>query len=151
MDVYGSAVKRAMEYAQMAHKDQKYGDGDYYTNHILPVVEMTFALGGDDIHMIVACLHDGIEDKRMTVQGILDKFGLAVLTHVLALTKQEGETYPQYVRRASRDPVALIVKLADLSCNLKNCVATGAKEDNILKYRDALKILRRKIDKSVRF
>ncbi len=140
MDIFSGKVKEALAYAAEAHKDKTYGGGSYFEFHIKPVVNRAYCLGGEDIHLIVAALHDGIEDGVMAVGDIEKQFGRAVLIHVLALTHLDGESYINYIRRAARDPVAKLVKLADISCNLESSVS-GSKESNVLKYRDGLKIL----------
>lgn len=140
MDIYSGKVKQALSFAETAHKDKTYGGKPYFTAHTEPVVRRVYCLGGEELHMIVACLHDGLEDSVMTVEQIESLFGRTVLVHVLAITHLDGETYADYVRRAARDPVAKLVKLADICCNLESSIS-GSKESNVLKYRDALKIL----------
>lgn len=75
--------------------------------------------GFTDIHIqMVALLHDVVEDSDVTVEDIREKYGCEVAKSVKAITRQESETYYEYIRRVREDSVARIVKIYDIIDNL---------------------------------
>lgn len=78
-------------------------------------VANSFEPGSDEEK--VALYHDHIED------GQEELVPADVLEHVLVLTRYDGEVYADYIARikASGDPVAIAVKIADLRDNLARC------------------------------
>jgi (p)ppGpp synthase/HD superfamily hydrolase len=69
---------------------------------------------------LAAVLHDVIEDSpAWTVERLRGEgFPEAVIRAVDLLTKREGEPYDAQIDRAAADPVARLVKLADLEDNM---------------------------------
>ncbi len=68
---------------------------------------------------IVAFLHDVVEDCGVTAEELLvDGFSPEIVEAILSVTKREGETYEDFVRRANQNPIGRIVKLRDLEDNL---------------------------------
>jgi len=65
----------------------------------------------------VALLHDALEDTTATAAELVPVVGSRVVRAVQALTRSHSETYAEYVQRVadSGDPLAVAVKLADLS------------------------------------
>jgi (p)ppGpp synthase/HD superfamily hydrolase len=74
------------------------------------------------VHMLVALLHDTVEevspDELPWATVVLDNFPSPVAMAVLALTRKSPERYFDYIRRLAKNPIAKIVKLADLSDNM---------------------------------
>lgn len=70
--------------------------------------------------MIVALLHDVVEDTDVTVGSIRDGFGDDVADAVSLLTRPRDVTYAEYVRSIadSGNDVAIRVKMADLTQNM---------------------------------
>jgi len=68
------------------------------------------------VEAMVALFHDHIEDGT-------DGVPAEIRSHVEVLTRQPGEVYSDYIARvkASGDPVAIAVKIADLRDNLARC------------------------------
>ena len=68
---------------------------------------------------IVAVLHDVCEDcpgwsfERLRSEGFSER----ILAALDSVTKREGESYPDFARRAAADPIGRRVKLADLTDN----------------------------------
>lgn len=106
--------------AKLAHAGQKYGKGDYFTNHIEKVVA-NLPTDATYLHAGVAYLHDVLEDTAVTT-GMLVDFGVSneVIGAVVVLTRLEGTDYMDYIREVVRHPVARVVKVADLKANLAN-------------------------------
>lgn len=72
-----------------------------------------------DAEKIVALLHDTIEDNDVTPDYLLaEGFPREIVDAVLSVTKREGESYVDFVRRASQNHIGRVVKLRDLEDNL---------------------------------
>ncbi len=68
---------------------------------------------------IVAVLHDIIEDTPITADDLRNEgFSQEVIDAVLALTKAEGMTRIEAAYQAKANPIARVVKLADLAENM---------------------------------
>ena len=68
---------------------------------------------------IVAFLHDVVEDCGVTDEALLaEGFSQEIVDAILAVTKREGESYEDFVRRAKQNPIGRVVKLHDLEDNL---------------------------------
>lgn len=68
---------------------------------------------------LAALLHDMVEDKILSLDGIED---LTVRAIVDVLTRRSWETYADYIRRITRsnNMDAILIKIADVKVNLKN-------------------------------
>lgn len=72
-----------------------------------------------DEQRIVAMLHDTIEDTDVTPEGLLEYgFPQEIVDAVLSVTRQDGETYEQFVERCALNPIGRQVKLRDLEDNM---------------------------------
>jgi hypothetical protein len=118
-----SSIKVAEVVARMAHRGQKYGNQDYFTKHVLSVVDRVEAdersLNGD---IMVAFLHDVVEDTDVTLHDLaIFGFNKLIVEAVAALTRRPGEPYDDYIRRVCEDRYfAPLVKYHDLQENLSN-------------------------------
>ncbi len=110
-----SDLERAIEIAARAHSDAVDKAGKPYILHPL-----TLMLQFDDLDaMIVAVLHDTVEDSDLTLDCLKRKgFSDAVVTAVDALTRREDESYQEFISRLRPNPLARRVKLADLEHNM---------------------------------
>jgi (p)ppGpp synthase/HD superfamily hydrolase len=109
-----STIERAAAIAEQAHADQVDKAGAPYITH---PVRVAGAVEGEEAK-IVALLHDVVEDSEWTLDRLRDEgFPDAVIKAVDALTHKDREDYFDAVRRAKADPLARIVKLADLADN----------------------------------
>lgn len=134
-------LERAIQIAADAHRGQKDKAGQPYILHPLRVL-LACALEGE---RIVAALHDVVEDSEWTLDGLRDE-GLAddLADAVDAMTRREEETYAEFVDRASRNPIARAVKIADLRDNLETSRKgdpTGSNLQRAQKYQEALNML----------
>jgi (p)ppGpp synthase/HD superfamily hydrolase len=150
-------IKKALDFARIAHEGQFRRDGKPYFTHVEAVankvstdwLSFTAYIGRAELyehkHNVVAAgfLHDVIEDCGITKEQLLTA-GFSVLTVEIvdALTKKEGETYFDFIMRIHnggpfREGV-VAVKLADLWHNMND----NPKEGSLLdKYRLAEYIL----------
>lgn len=100
--------------AATAHRGQSDKGGAPYILHPLRVM---LACATEE-QQIAAVLHDTIEDCAVSLDTVRDRFGTAVADAVDALTRREGEAYEAFVERCAADPIARVVKLADLADNM---------------------------------
>jgi (p)ppGpp synthase/HD superfamily hydrolase len=132
-------LEEAIGVACAAHDGQLDKNGQPYILHVMRVI-----MGQpDELHMVVAALHDVVEDSRdWQVSDITSMFGEEVGEAVDALTRRDGEPYLlSYIERISQNPVATQVKKRDLMDNMENwrLRALPKEEQDRLtnKYRDA--------------
>lgn len=109
MKLYEQAIILAVH----AHEGQFDKAGFPYVLHPLRVAE---SLETEE-EMIVGVLHDVVEDTDITLSDIAFKFGFDVAEAVDSIAKRENEPYRDYLDRVRRDPIALRVKLADMTDN----------------------------------
>lgn len=108
-------LKRATDIAIEAHRGQYDKNGQPYLGHVLRVMSAGHTLP----EKIVGALHDVIEDTDWTLQDLRDEgFSPEIVDAVHAMTHTEAETYEEYLLRAAQNPIALRVKLNDLSDNM---------------------------------
>ena len=120
-------------YAEFHHKGQKYGDRDYFRAHILKVVQSLKSAGASLLAIQVGYLHDVVEDTEVTVDEICGVFGLEVAEAVDVITKREGKSRNEYLKRCLKNPIAKFVKLHDAWCNF-NCSVKEGDQRRILRY-----------------
>jgi len=110
-----ATLERAISLAAERHEGQVDKANAPYILHPLRVM-----LNVPDIeHKIVAVLHDILEDTTTTIDEL---YRLGFQTHlidaIIALTKQEGESRIQAAQRTVQNPIARVVKLADITDNM---------------------------------
>lgn len=130
------SIEKAAELARKAHAGQKYGRHDYFEYHIKGVVktvaeqnEAVYNDGIVDEMIVVAYLHDVLEDTDIPAQLLADSFSPTIAYAVLALTKREDEEYGTYIKRLFKSEyagmrLARAVKVADSTFNLENSIAS---------------------------
>ncbi len=120
-------IELAKQLSKHFHKGQKYGKHDYYTYHILGVLK-TLELVAKEITediIIVALLHDVLEDTDCQYDTLDNIFGTEVLDRVVCLTKRKGISNDEYIERIIRHKTPRIVKYADSLFNLTECLKQG--------------------------
>ena len=100
----------------------------------------------DEVTMIVALLHDVVEDTDYTLDDIAAMgFGQDVVDALALMTHDKNVPYLDYVARIRNNPVARAVKLADLAHNSDptrlDVIDEKAKE-RLDKYQKAIAILK---------
>jgi (p)ppGpp synthase/HD superfamily hydrolase len=68
--------------------------------------------------LIVAMLHDVVEDTALTMVELAQWFSPTICTAVDAISKRDGETGDEYLIRVAMDPIARVVKKEDLRHNM---------------------------------
>ena len=118
-------MQLANNLAKHFHSGQKYGEYDYFEYHLRGVVELlseVSLLPVKEDMIIVALLHDILEDTSCTYETIDNIFGFAVADPVSILTKMDGEPIEQYLFGVCSDHTARVVKFADSLFNYRECV-----------------------------
>lgn len=108
-------LEDAIALAAQAHAGQLDKAGQPYILHPLRVM-----LGVQGLHArMAAVLHDVVEDTTVTLEDLQRRgFPPEVLRAVQALTKTAGEDRLSAAARAAADPIARLVKLADVADNM---------------------------------
>lgn len=110
-----STLERAIEIAASAHAGQVDKAGQPYILHPL---RLMLAVKNES-ERITAILHDVVEDTEITIDDLKSEgFSKTVLDAVLALTKIKGESRMAAAKRALQNPIARVVKLADVTDNM---------------------------------
>jgi (p)ppGpp synthase/HD superfamily hydrolase len=94
---------------------------------------------------IVALLHDTIEDTPVTPEYLLEQgFAQTIVDAILSVTKHDGESYEDFVKRATENPIGRVVKLHDLEDNLdvfRLAEVTAEDAQRLTKYLAAYRFL----------
>jgi GTP diphosphokinase / guanosine-3',5'-bis(diphosphate) 3'-diphosphatase len=110
-----ATLERAIEIAAAAHAGQVDKAGVPYILH--PIRVMLRMNMVDE--MIVAVLHDVVEDSNWTVGDLLaEGFSEEIVEAVGVLTKLPDESRKDAAKRARQNPIARAVKLADYAENM---------------------------------
>ena len=111
-----STLQRAIEIATEAHKGKFDKAGRDYIGHPLRVMEM----GKTEEEKIVGVLHDVIEDTDWTFEKLAEEgFSDEVITALKCVTKtSESENYDNFIDRVKKNPLAVAVKINDLTDNM---------------------------------
>jgi (p)ppGpp synthase/HD superfamily hydrolase len=138
-----STLERAVAIATEAHAGQIDKASQPYVSHPLRVME---ALASEK-EKIVGVLHDVVEDcpgwsfERLRSEG----FSEEVIAALDSVTKRDGESYEDFVRRAGSNEIGREVKRADLNDNLdltRISMPTERDHARLERYRAALQTLR---------
>jgi (p)ppGpp synthase/HD superfamily hydrolase len=112
-------LQSAIQLATQAHAGQQYPspESEPYIDHPLRVMRNVDGFEAQ----IIAVLHDVLEDTVVTVSD-LRRLGIPdrLIAAVLAMTRRAGIPYEHYINQVAADPLARIVKIADLTDNLAN-------------------------------
>ena len=142
-----SSVYVAQAIAIYAHRDQKRLNGVPYVEHPFDVLDKYRAFVGIipndpfclDLDTLNACnipyegvqevcmLHDVLEDTDVSLAeieeyydevGLKKHFDVWIKTPLLLVTHDKSESYEVYIERMLHNPVACMVKFADLASNM---------------------------------
>lgn len=93
--------------------------GDSFFHHLQRVAAGVEEYGEKYVH--AAWLHDAVEDTPITLEDLAEMgYHLDILTAVDLLTRPKKVSYDDYIDRliASKNPIALAVKISDQQDNL---------------------------------
>lgn len=112
--IYTELTKKAMKIAFRAHRDQVDKTGLPYVFHPFHLAEQM----PDEYTACAALLHDVAEDTDITLEQLAAQgFPEPVMTALRLLTHDPAVPYMDYVRAIRPNPIARLVKLADLRHN----------------------------------
>jgi (p)ppGpp synthase/HD superfamily hydrolase len=128
-----STLERAIEIAARSHAGQVDKAGQPYILHPL---RLMLAVTAPE-ERIAAVLHDVVEDTPVTLDDLAAAgFSQDVLTAVAALTKLEGESRIAAAQRAAQNPIARVVKLADVADNMDLSRISVPTEKDFVRLRE---------------
>lgn len=109
-------LQKAIQIAREAHKGQLDKSGKEYIGHPLRVMEM----GKTQEEKIVGVLHDVVEDTPWTFEMLeAEGFGPEIIAALRCVTKtSENENYDDFIERVKKNPLAVAVKINDLTDNM---------------------------------
>ena len=111
-----STLQRAIEIATQAHQGQFDKSGKDYIGHPLRVMEM----GSTEEEKIAGVLHDVVEDSDWTFEALeAEGFSQEIIEALKCVTKlSENENYDNFIERVKKNPLAVVVKINDLTDNM---------------------------------
>lgn len=122
-------LSNAIDVAVRAHFGQLDQTGEPYILHCMRVMAQV----RNTQARIVAVLHDILEDTSVTVEELRAAgFDDVVIEAVESLTRRDDEPYMKFILRAHANPVARVVKMADLQDNF-NLPRTLLRSDRLPK------------------
>lgn len=139
-------IDQALTIAVRVHAGQVDRGGRPYILHPLRLMHRCRS----DEEMIVALLHDTVEDGDITLKDLIEAgFSEHVVNAVDCLTKREGEGYEQFVERICPNDLARRVKILDIEDNMNISRLNGLQMkdfERLQKYHKALGLLKSQIN-----
>ncbi|KAF6630599.1 GTP pyrophosphokinase [Paenibacillus sp. EKM208P] len=139
--VISNELSKAISIAANLHTGQFDKGGNPYILHPLRVMMKM----EDRTSMIVAVLHDVLEDTFFTIHDAEDsEFSDKVIEALKAITRKKDESYMDFIRRCKQNELARKVKIADIEDNMDlSRIEQPTKKDyeRTKKYEKALKEL----------
>ena len=139
--IYTDLIKKAMILSYEAHRGQYDKGGLPYIFHPFHLAEQM----SKEETVVIALLHDVIEDAEYTIQDIADMgFPQVVLDALMCLTHDKAVPYMDYISKIKQNPLARVVKLADLQHNSDVSRLNSVDEETvqrIQKYKKAIALL----------
>ena len=135
-----ATLERAIALAVEAHKDQKDRYGAPYIGHVLRVA----LAGRTEAEQIVGALHDVVEDTDRTFEDLRrEGFSEDIIAAVECLTKRgDEEDYDAFTARVKANPLAIRVKLHDLTDNMDIRRIPKVEERDVARLNKYLKAYR---------
>ena len=109
-------LSKAITLALNAHGGQFNKSGMPYAGHIMRVM----AAGRTIDEKIVGVLHDDVEDTDWTFDALLaEGFPVHIIDALRCVTKlSDNEPYDEFIERVKSNPLAVAVKINDLTDNM---------------------------------
>lgn len=133
----------AKQLSRHFHTGQRYGEHDYFDYHIVGVLKTLHRVSKEhptEEMVIVALLHDVLEDTECTWDTIRNIFGCDIADYVNCLSYVNGYDRDMYLKDVSIYPVTRIVKYADSMFNYNECIKDG-NHKRAKKYKHNLDVL----------
>lgn len=109
-------LAKAINLALKAHEEQVDKSGMPYAGHVMRVM----AAGRTIDEKIVGVLHDVVEDTDWTFEALLNEgFPEYIVDALRCVTKlSDDEPYNEFIERVKTNPLAIEVKINDLTDNM---------------------------------
>lgn len=136
-------LDKAIQIATTAHSNQVDKAGKPYILHPLRVM---FKMD-TETEMIVAVLHDIMEDCKGITTYYLEKEGFAedIVNTLIVLNRHNYQDYDAYIYEVAKNPIARKVKMADIMDNINVLRLDSVEEKDlqrIKKYHKAYNYLK---------
>ena len=123
-------LRRAYEFSDRAHADQKRSSGEPFIEHCHEVALILAELHMDSTTIAAGLLHDVVEDTKFTLESIRAEFGDEVAELVDGVTKigavqfhsieeQQVEYFRKMLLSMAKDIRVIIIKLSDRMHNMR--------------------------------
>ncbi|WP_010598657.1 HD domain-containing protein [Rickettsiella massiliensis] len=123
-------VYQAYQFAAQAHAGQQRQNGDPYITHPLAVAQILASMRMDTQTLIVALLHDVIEDTPIEKKALIDIFGIEIAELVEGMSKltqiqfqsraiAQAENFRKMLLAMAKDIRIILIKLADRLHNMR--------------------------------
>ena len=142
-----STLERAIEIAAQAHEGQVDKAGNAYIGHPLRVMEM----GTTEEEKIVGVLHDIVEDTPCTFEMLeAEGFAPEIIAALKCVTKiSENENYDDFIERVLKNPLAVAVKINDLTDNMDIRRLPYLSDKNVKRLKKYLKAYKKLVGEPV--
>ena len=121
-------------FARDAYGDRKDKGGDLLYNHACRVaVQCPMTIP----YMMIALLHDVIEDTDIHYRHVEDLLGSKHAQKVLILTRTRLDSYAQYIAKVRKDEVCRIIKVADIADHLEPIRRGNLSDSMVDRYHKA--------------
>ncbi len=148
---YLEMLEKAALFSLMHHRGQYRASGEAYFSHPLAVANILADIQLDSLTIIIALLHDVVEDTEVTLEDIQSNFSEKVaqlIDGVTKLTKIENKSesvhqaknFKKLVLAISKDIRVLIIKLADRLHNMRTLNHIQKPEKRQIKALETLEI-----------
>lgn len=132
-------LSKALNIATKAHDWQTDKAGAPYIFHPIRVANRC----SSDEERIVALLHDTIEDTDVTPDNLLsDGFPRSIVDAILSVTRNDDESYDDFIKRARLNSIGRQVKLHDLEDNMDITRLNELTEKDIVRLNKYLRAYR---------
>lgn len=134
-------LSKAIEIATKAHSCQMDKAGESYIGHPLRVMKM----GRTVEEKIVGVLHDVVEDSDYTFEDLsVEGFDENIISALRCVTKtSEDEDYEAFIERCAQNPLAVAVKIHDLTDNMDIRRLNDISERDVVRLKKYLKAYKR--------
>ncbi len=133
-------LAKAIEIALKAHEGQVDKTGMPYAGHVMRVMQA----GRTIDEKIVGMLHDLVEDTSWTFEALqAEGFPAHIIDALRCVTKiSDDEPYEEFIQRVKNNPLAVAVKINDLTDNMDIRRLTEINDKDVQRLRKYLKAYR---------
>ncbi|MBL7074786.1 bifunctional (p)ppGpp synthetase/guanosine-3',5'-bis(diphosphate) 3'-pyrophosphohydrolase [candidate division KSB1 bacterium] len=136
-------IRRALHFAEEAHRDQLRSSGVPYVEHPLEVAKILADLRMDPVTVASGLLHDVVEDTGITIEDVDREFGPEIAQLVDGVTKiselqfesleeEQAENFRKMLFSMVRDIRVIIIKFADRLHNMRTVEFLPPRRQNLL-------------------